>query len=444
MRATKTIIRGERGQALVMVAVSLSVLLGMAGFATDIGVVLHERRMAQTAADAAAIGAAEEALLEEDPTTLSTGEYTAAAKDATLNGFTPGSSSGTASTTTGTTLTVNIGSNITISAYQSAGYIQAIVTQNTPSIFMKVLGLNSMNVSASAIASDSIKSNGCIYVQNDGGYDNNDTMDLNGNTLVTASQCGVTVNGTLNMNGNAKINAGFVAAEGNITGKNASPDWTSGVPPQGDPKPSLQYLANQPTIDTKAGTCTLPQAAANAGMSCVYDYNGGNLSGKLSANTVYVFDESGGPSIGNVTGSGDMIYLVGNIPFDFNNNGTVSISAWTKSDGTCIGSSNPYCGILIDAPTDGSGGAGTYTCSSGNGNNKGNPGELYFDFGSSNTTLAGVVYAPYAQLFTKDNGSSVTIDTALVVGNICSQSAQLTVDGYSGPQSPLTRIGLVF
>ncbi len=42
------------GQVLVMTALSITVLLGFIAFATDVGLLLHERRMAQTAADSAA------------------------------------------------------------------------------------------------------------------------------------------------------------------------------------------------------------------------------------------------------------------------------------------------------------------------------------------------------------------------------------------------------
>jgi hypothetical protein len=69
---------------------------------------------------------------------------------------------------------------------------------------------------------------------------------------------------------------------------------------------------------------------------------------------------------------------------------------------------------------------------------------LYFDFGSSTTVVAGIVYAPYMQVFGQDKGASTTFATDLIVGNICMQSATFDVNGYSGNQSPLTRVGLVY
>ena len=198
-------------------------------------------------------------------------------------------------------------------------------------------------------------------------------------------------------------------------------------------------------------------------MLCVYDPPGG-LTGTLVPNAVYVFDSnynggsgpavSGGTGVSctnpttNVTtgvtvcGIDDTIYLMNNIPLDFSNNGTLDLYP-PGFGGSCTGSGNPLCGILIDAPTDGSTGA-TYSCSSGSGNNGSNPGEIYFDFGSSTTDLEGIVYAPYMQLFVQDQGAYTTFDNDLVIGNFCSQSATLQINGYSGDQSPLTRVGLIY
>lgn len=438
--------RDENGQTLVIVALSLTLLLGFLAFAADIGLMLRQRRMAQTAADAAAMAAATESLIEGTPSSVTTGMWSAASNDATLNGFTPGSSNGTANSSSGVTLAINLSPNITLASYNHPGYVQAIAIVNTPTAFMNMFGISTMNVGATAIASNTISSNGCIYVQNDGLYAD-PAVDMGGNSLITGTHCGMTVNGNMDMSGSASVSALFVAVTGSFTG-NTPTNGSTGAPPQTDPLWSLQQTANQPTVPTgtkAGGACTAP---AGSGMSCIYDFNNGTLSGTLQSNTIYYFDSlvnsGGGPSVtGAVTGSNDTLYFAGNIPFDFSNNGSVTITP-PGYGSSCVGSANPLCGILIDAPTDGSNSGGTYTCSHGKGNNEGNPGEMYFDFGSSTTDLEGIVYAPYMQLFGQDKGSSTSFDTDLVVGNICMQSSTFTVDGYSGNQSPLTRAGLVY
>ncbi|HEV2133520.1 MAG TPA: pilus assembly protein TadG-related protein [Terracidiphilus sp.] len=439
--------RDESGQVLVIAALSMTVLIGFAGFATDVGLMLRQRRIAQTVADSAAMAAATESLNEGTPSSVTLGMWNAAKHDAIMNGYTPGSSSGTANSSTGVTLTLNITPNVGISSFNSAGYVQANVDLKTSTIFMATFGAlfggnySNMDVTATAIASNTISSNGCIYVQNDGNYAN-PAVDMGGNSLIAAPSCGMTIDGNLTMGGNGTIDALFVAVTGTYSGTNASSSWSEGNPPQQDPLSKLQETTNQPTVS--GTTCTAP---TGSGMSCVYDYNCGSTSCTLSnvtlaTNTVYYFDKSVNIS-GAVTASNDTIYLANNVYFDFASNGSGTFTP-PGYGSTCVGSLNPYCGILINAPTDGSGNGGTYSCSSGKGNNGGNPGELYFDFGSSTTNVQGIVYAPYMQVFGQDKGASTTFATDLVIGNICMQSATFNVDGFSGKRSPLTRVGLVF
>ncbi|MGH9589120.1 MAG: pilus assembly protein TadG-related protein, partial [Terracidiphilus sp.] len=205
------------GQVLVMAAFSMTVLLGFAAFATDVGLMLRQRRMAQTAADAASIAAARESLNEGTPASVTSGVWTAAYHDTAMNGFTPGATNGTANSSTGVTLTLLLNPDIEISGFNSAGYVQAVVSLKTQTVFMNLFGFHSMNVSATAIASDAISSDGCIYVQNAGSLAN-PAVDMGGNSLIAASSCGMTVNGNLVMGGNGTIDALFVAVSGTYSG----------------------------------------------------------------------------------------------------------------------------------------------------------------------------------------------------------------------------------
>lgn len=447
--------RDERGQVLVMAALSLTVVIGFAALATDVGVMLRQRRVAQTVADAAAIAAANESLYEGTPLSVTSGMYNAAYADTLLNGFTAGASNGQLNSSTGVTLTVNIAPNVSVSSFNSAGYVQATVSLNTQATLMKLFGFSFMNVGASAIASNTITSDGCFYVQNAGGYAD-PAVDMGGNSLINASNCGMTVNGNLVMGGNGTIDAKFVAVSGSISGKNAG-NWSSGVPPQNDPLSTLQLTSNQP--QASGGACTAP---SGSGMNCVYNFGcdsgtckangcgsttctlkGATMPASGSTPTVYYYDKPINIS-GNVTGSQITFYLTGNTNyFDFANNGSGTFTP-PGYGSSCVGSSNPLCGILFDAPTVGSANAGTYSCSTGKGNNGGNPGEIYLDFGSTTTTVEGIIYAPYMQLFGQDKGASTTFATDLIVGNVCIQSATFNVNSYSGAQSPITRVGLVY
>jgi hypothetical protein len=132
-----------------------------------------------------------------------------------------------------------------------------------------------------------------------------------------------------------------------------------------------------------------------------------------------------------VTGSGVTIYLASSMAFS---PGNITMTLTPPQSGV-------YEGVVIDAPLDV---AADNTCVKGNGKNKGAVGELDLNFGSSSTTFQGIVYAPNAHLFLQDQGSGTTgVNADLVVGTLCGQSANISVSGYSGGNSPLTQVGLV-
>jgi Putative Flp pilus-assembly TadE/G-like len=453
--------RNEEGQTLVLTALSLTVLLGFLALATDAGVMLRQKRIAQSVADSAAIAGAFEALYEGTPSSVTTGMWNAAAKDATLNGYAPGTANGVTNSTNGVTLSLSVTPNIGVSTFNSAGYVQANVTFNSPTFFMTLFKLNSLNVSAAAIASNQLQAAGCFDIQNASSPQADPAGSMSGASEVFGTTCGVTVNGNLDMGGSSNIDAKYVAVSGQIqntgNGSSITGTTTQGAPPTNDPLSQLQTPADQPTVNAAAGTCTAPAGAV--GYSCVYNYLNGNLTGtvNLTSKTIYVFDgnvtttcgqgKQTSPCVnvgGTLSGTNVTLYLMNNIEFDFASNGSVNLTAPAPPTGsTCLLSTNPFCGVLIDAPTDGSTG-GTTSCSTGKGNNDGNPGELYFDFGSSNSILTGVIYAPSMQLFVQDQGSSTTLNNDVIIGNFCSQSGTVTINGLSPSLSPLARIGLVY
>ena len=485
-------LKDESGQALVMLAGSMIVLLGLVGFATDVGILLREQRIMQTAADAAAVGAASEALNERNATGVSNAMCASAVIDAqlasndpgALNYYNPGDATGGASNCTGasgttmtvsssdgSTLTLNVRGSIGISGYSTGGNVQAIASKPSSTVFMAAVGalfgnsFKNITVSTTAIASDTIASNGCFWAVDDGQLvTSGNTLDMAGHSLITGpgntTTCGVTVNGNIVNGGSSTINADFVVASGTVPSGNG---WTgnTGVT-QPDP---MSYL--QTTVPTASGgACTLPtNAGLDPKMVCLYDQNGDgtscatsttcSLSGTLTDNAVYYYDKpvnmGNGASVSGTGAHGDMIYLAGTNPdpyIDFMNGGMnidppvpYPSSAVDCKDPT---NTNPFCGVLIDAPQDGSDDKGTYTCSPGHGSNASNPGAVYLDFGSSTANLYGVLYAPYMQLFVQDQGASANLFTDVVIGNYCGQSATLTLSALSASQSPITRVGLVY
>ncbi len=68
MAREKSLIKDEKGQALILVAAAMVVLLGMAAFTIDMGLVFYQRRQLQNAADAAVLAGAREMIDGNDVT----------------------------------------------------------------------------------------------------------------------------------------------------------------------------------------------------------------------------------------------------------------------------------------------------------------------------------------------------------------------------------------
>ena len=137
---------------MVLVALSVTVLLGFLGLATDVGVLWATKRKAQTAADAAAVAGAN-ATLGSDSSAYST----AATDVATLNGFTNGAN--------GTTITV---SQPSPSGYPSGTYVQVNITKSMSTYFLGVLGYRTIPITVSALAGNTSGPNTVIALNGSG------------------------------------------------------------------------------------------------------------------------------------------------------------------------------------------------------------------------------------------------------------------------------------
>lgn len=199
-RQKKNRIWNESGQVLIIATISLVVLLGFAGLATDVGYLRYMKQRMQSAADAGAIGGASE---------LAYGSFTTAAQnDASKNGF--------ENNVNGVSVTVNnppkSGQHtLDLDPTNAHSYVEVIVAQPQPTFFMKALGKNSVDLQARAVGvlkpgpcmvALSSSSSGAFKLTPGGGYavevkcgiiiESNSTSALqtNGNTL-TANSIGI-------------------------------------------------------------------------------------------------------------------------------------------------------------------------------------------------------------------------------------------------------------
>jgi uncharacterized membrane protein len=201
-------LRDESGQTLVMVALSLSILLGFAAFATDVGVMLHEKRLAQTAADSAAIAAA---------TAISQhGNGTTAGKtDAAINGFTDQATDSSGNVVTTVTISTTPGGYFA----GKTGYVEADISQQTPTFFMKMFGTSAMTINVKAVATYLGSSDFCGGALNPTG--SIPAANPWGNSTISAVNCYLGFNGDVTLGASDSVNAKYIGSSGTITGTKA-------------------------------------------------------------------------------------------------------------------------------------------------------------------------------------------------------------------------------
>jgi len=268
--------RRESGQTLVLISLSLLVLIGFGALAVDVGLLYFTKQRVQTAADAAAVAAAQSL---NDGGSYSTA--TQAAKDiAKLDGF---------DTTAGTGVTVTA-AEPTTSPYNSTSYVQVTVAQPQPTYFLSALGFNSMNVSAQAIGGIE-NANGCIYALDPSRAS---TVGITGNVTVD-SACGIiddsASTSALTATGNVTITASMIGIVGTSPGYSTSgnisitPTPKTKIAPSGDP---LSWV-------------TAPSVGSYS-LASVTNTGSDNITGNNPIVTVAPGVYSGGISIGGNTG----------------------------------------------------------------------------------------------------------------------------------------------
>lgn len=140
----------EFGQALLAATFALVFLLGASGLAIDMGYLRYQKRLQQSAADSAALAGA-----GEFPSRNNAQIITAATNDTALNGFTDGF--------TGPDGIFHV--QITVNpafAFGASTGVQTQVQVTQPTFFMRIFGVNSTSVTATAVAIPT-NSNNCIY-----------------------------------------------------------------------------------------------------------------------------------------------------------------------------------------------------------------------------------------------------------------------------------------
>ena len=354
-RCTETTmtIRKEAGQALISTTLALVALMGFAGLGIDLGILRNDKRLQQTAADAAAIAGA---------SNTAYGDVTFGAQDAASRvGYTD-NGGGQVSNCTGAavgTICVQVNNPPATGPHSGDNnYVEALVADVQPTYFMKILGKNSVTITARAVAGNlgPGTGNGCMYTL---GAPNGppEGLHISGNTTLNASNCTIVDDGDYVTSGGAlTVNAYSIGVSGNsnVSGSGGSvtcilagPCPTFGIPASSDP---LQTLLAPPVQSpffgnvTTTGTQTLQPGTYSSitiGSGSTVTMNPG----------IYYISAPGSVSfagVATVKGSGVMFYLQnGTNPSNGASIDMVGPGSQVSNIQLSAPTSGPYAGILV-------------------------------------------------------------------------------------------------
>ena len=426
------ILKDERGQMLVMAALSMALLMACVAIAVDVGTLFNARRKVQIAADAAAVAGA----LELDYNG-STNVTTNADNAATANGIT-------------NTNQVTVNQSPGDGYHQGGAFVEVVIRQPNPTTFMGMFIPGKVNVAARAVAGV-VANTGCVTLLNKTAVG---AVSAKGAFTINSAGCGWLVNSDSQQavcitgagnNGKftvpwVRFHAPSIKTAKNCNGSLSSPVVT-GASTVSDP---LGGLISPTTCDHTLAITTMTAGDANAQLTGTVCFTNtvtisgtGNLSGKM-----YVFN--GGVEI--ATGAN---ITVPDGTFDIAENpGTLN----EKGGQSCVGNKtnvgfvqDSSSSLTIDAPTDNSTYHGIAIMEP-----SGDTNPLEVQFGSNSGTygsgiLDGLIYAPSAPVYLHDNGGGTTA-TGLIADTLDVCSSTLTITSFnSNPSnnSPLNTVALV-
>lgn len=416
--------RDESGQALVMTALCLPVLMGMMALALDVGNLHYAQRQLQTAADSAAIAAGLE--LGSCANTVCANMKTAAAQALVEDGMTASTLAPTSncavSPSGSLAIIINVAPCVLGSSDPNHGntnMAEVVLTEQKKTLFGAILGISTVNLVAHSEAGEAYiqSSNGggnCIYTKSLAFNSSNGKFSL--------TNCGIYDGGNLQTDNNDSVTASTFLYSGTWSPNNcnSSCSWTLGnsetqpthtTTAQPDPLASLA-APTQPGQSTTASNTTPNNGAT---LQPGYYPNGINLNSNVS-----------------VTLNPGLYYM----------NGSINVNSGATLAGTGVelyfanGSLQPNSGstVQLSAPTTTSTSAGT-TAQMLIWESSSNSTSMNMDSGST-SYLQGVVYLPDAQL-TLNSGAGLTINnsatyTALDVNSMIVDSGITFVINGSG------------
>jgi hypothetical protein len=250
-------LKDESGQALIITALCMTCLFGFAALAADVGIMMREKRMAQTAADGAAVAGASELA-------FGGAQVSSVAKAAAgLNGFNDGAN--------GVTVVVNgpaAGGPANGPHAGNPGYVEVIVSKVQPTLFMSLFGVLNMTPTARAVATQGV-STGCIVTM--GTDPTIPGISVIGAANITVATCGIADNSpnpagdkksALYLQGNATLTANSIGVVGGVQETGGSVNLPGATPGTG-------MIPVSDPLAAKLGTAPPPTSCINVPASAL-------------------------------------------------------------------------------------------------------------------------------------------------------------------------------
>jgi hypothetical protein len=404
------VLKESLGQSAVWLAAFLGLLaLGFMALAIDTGYFFHEKRMAQSAADAAAVAAAEEAIAND-----SGNMQTVANAISKMNGFDPGAATSPA--------TVQINSPPKYGSYAgSSGYTEVIVSRQLPTLLLGVFSpsRSTMSVGARAVSGGGQSSPTCICLEAGTGQG----LNMSNNAQISASSCGITVdsisNNAVGVVGSAGINA--------LSLGTVSTTWdnSSNVNNNGTISSNTKVVTGVAACSPTIAAPTLPNGTpcyANPiqGWTQQNNYTGVYtlpMSGETVVNNTVCYTSLDTSDAASVTfSSGYTYYIQGS--FTTGGGAPVSGNSVTFYVGGTVNIANGVTATL-SAPTVSSVPQTLFYIA----------GNTVTIQGGSNSSFSGLVYAPSAAV-TLNNGTSTTLNMDFVAQTL-TMAGGATLNSYA-------------
>jgi hypothetical protein len=407
--------KSEEGQALVLTAICMTVLMGFLGLGIDVGLLFQARQRVQTAADAAAIAAALDYLYNGSATTAQAAGQAAA----TANGFTNGSN--------GVQVTINVPP--ASGPDQSGNFAEAVITDPSPTNFMPLFGFSTITVAGRAVAGQPEAGNACIWLMATSGT----ALSVQGSYDFNLPNCGIYVNSpdsdavTVTGNGGT-VNAAFLDVVGNTTPQHQTTPTpiTSNAAARKSPwgnltGPSVPGGCTQTSSATSITTANETSVSASSSNSVVCFTSAVTLNDGVSlpgapSGVIYVFEDGVTIATGATVTLGSATYDSSSGTFSNTSGAAMEIYGGTlNQDSNSIlnvysPTAGPYNGIAILQPST-------------------NTNTLQVQFGSNNEVLDGYIYAPGAQVYLQDSGGGITA-SGIVAKTMSNQTSSVTISSY--------------